>query len=75
MIQPQPGLLDLYRAGLKSAAELMKTSLEGTERLQNQQLAAIRAALEQQASVSQSQMNQARAWFTEAGVENPRKPA
>jgi len=38
-------LIDLYRAGLKSAADLMKTSLESAERLQNQQLIAIRTAI------------------------------
>ncbi len=52
MNQPQPEFLDLYRAGLKSAADLMKTSLESAERLQNQQLAAIRTALEQQAKAT-----------------------
>ena len=48
MTQPQAELFDLYRAGLKSAADLMKTSLENAERLQNQQLVAIRGAIEQQ---------------------------
>jgi phage-related minor tail protein len=43
----QPELFEVYRAGLKSAGELMKTSLENAERFQNQQLAALRAALEQ----------------------------
>jgi len=46
--QPQAELFDLYRAGLKTAADLMKTSLESAERLQNQQLAAIRSAIDQQ---------------------------
>lgn len=104
MNQPQPEFLDLYRAGLKSAADLMKTSLESAERLQNQQLAAIRTALEQQAkaadelraaksldelmavqtrmagaqferlmgywaSLSQTQMSQAREWFAEATAQ------
>ena len=41
MTQPQADLFDLYRAGLKSAADLMKASLESAERLQNQQLVAI----------------------------------
>ena len=45
MTQPQAEMLDLYRAGLKSAAELFKTSLENAERLQNQQLVAIRTAI------------------------------
>jgi phasin family protein len=50
----QPEFLDLYRVSLRSAADLMKASLESAERLQNQQLAAIRTALDQQAkSVSE----------------------
>ena len=36
MDQQQPELLDLYRAGLKGAADLMKATLESVERLQNQ---------------------------------------
>jgi|SRR6266850_5532965 len=48
MIQPQAELFDLYRAGLKTAADMMKASLESAERVQNQQLAAIRTALDQQ---------------------------
>ncbi len=49
MTQPQTEFLDLYRAGLKTAADLMKASLQSAERLQNQQLVAIRTALDQQA--------------------------
>jgi phasin family protein len=41
-------MLDLYRAGLKNAADLLKTSLENAERLQNQQLVAIRTAIVEQ---------------------------
>ena len=41
----QAELLDLYRAGLKSAADVMKSSLESAERLQNQQLVAMRTAI------------------------------
>jgi phasin family protein len=48
MTQPQAELFDLYRAGLKSAADLVKTSLESAERLQNQQLVALRSAIDQQ---------------------------
>ena len=48
MTQPQAEFLDLYRAGLKTAADMMKTSLQNAERLQNQQLVAIRSALDQQ---------------------------
>jgi len=43
----QNQFIDLYRASMRSAAELMKTSLENTERLQQQQLELIRTALEE----------------------------
>jgi len=59
MTQNQPELLDLYRAGLKNAADLVKASLESAERLQNQQLAAIRSALDQQAK-SMAELGQAK---------------
>jgi phasin family protein len=49
MTPPQAEFLDLYRSGLKNAIDLMKASLESAERLQQQQLAAIRSALEQNA--------------------------
>lgn len=55
----QPELFDLYRAGLKGAVDLMKISLENAERLQNQQLAAIRSALEQLAK-SVAELGQAK---------------
>jgi len=59
MTQPQAEFLDLYRAGLKTAADLMKVSLQSAERLQNQQLVAIRTALDQQ-SKSISELSQAK---------------
>jgi phasin family protein len=59
MTQPQAEFLDLYRAGLKTAADLMKASLQSAERLQNQQLVAIRTALDQQSKAS-SELSQAR---------------
>ena len=59
MTQPQTEFLDLYRAGLKTAADLMKASLQSAEKLQNHQLVAIRSALEQQ-SKSISELGQAR---------------
>ena len=59
MTQPQAEYLDLYKAGLKTAADLMKASLQNAERLQNQQLVAIRTALDQQ-SKSISELGQAR---------------
>jgi len=43
----QAQFLDLYRASVRSAADLMKLSLEQTERLQQQQLQLIRGALEE----------------------------
>jgi phasin family protein len=49
MTQPQADLFDIYRAGLKTAADLVKASLESAERLQNQQLVAIRSVIDQQA--------------------------
>jgi hypothetical protein len=59
MTPPQAEFLDLYRAGLKTAADLMKVSLQSAERMQNQQLVAIRTALDQQ-SKSISELSQAR---------------
>jgi phasin family protein len=59
MTQPQAEFLDLYRAGLKTAADLVKVSLQGAEKLQNQQLVAIRTALDQQ-SKSINELSQAR---------------
>lgn len=59
MTQPQAEFLDLYRAGLKTSADLMKASLQNAERLQNQQLVAIRTALDQQ-SRAISDLTQAR---------------
>ena len=45
----QAQLFDLYRAGIRSAADMMKLSLEHTERLQQQQLQLIRSALDENA--------------------------
>ena len=42
----QNQLIDLYRAGMKTAADMMKASLEQTERLQQRQLDLVRSALE-----------------------------
>jgi phasin family protein len=54
MTQPQAEMFDIYRAGLKSAADVLKASLESAERLQNQNLVAIRTAIvEQTKSVSE----------------------
>lgn len=59
MTQPQAEFFDLYKAGLKTAADLVKVSLQSAEKLQNQQLVAIRSALDQQ-SKSISELGQAR---------------
>ena len=59
MTQPQAEFLDLYKAGLKTAADLVKVSLQSAEKLQNQQLGVIRQALDQQAK-SISELGQAR---------------
>lgn len=42
-------MFDLYRAGVRTASDVMKASLESVERIQNQQLQLIRAALEENA--------------------------
>jgi phasin family protein len=59
MTQPQAEFIDLYRTGLKTAADLMKASLQNVEKLQNQQLVAIRTALDQQSKAS-SELGQAK---------------
>jgi hypothetical protein len=59
MTPPQAEFFDLYKAGLKTAADLMKVSLQNAEKLQNQQLVVIRQALEQQAR-SISELGQAK---------------
>jgi len=55
----QAQLFDLYRAGIRSAADMMKLSLEHTERLQQQQLQLIRSALDE-SSRSSNQVAEAR---------------
>src|SRR5262245_59583407 len=46
--EPQPELFDLYRTATKGALDWMQASLENADRLQNQQLTAIRSALDAQ---------------------------
>jgi hypothetical protein len=46
-MQTQPQFIDLYRASLRSAADLMKSSLQQTQRLRQQQLEMVRGALEE----------------------------
>ncbi|MBV9190746.1 MAG: phasin family protein [Betaproteobacteria bacterium] len=59
MTQPQADLFDIYRAGLKTAADLVKASLESAERMQNQQLVAIRSVIDQQ-SKSATELSRAK---------------
>lgn len=47
MQEPQTQIFDLYRSGLRTMNDLMKSSLETTERLQNQQLQQVRSAIEE----------------------------
>jgi phasin family protein len=46
-MQQQAFFFEVYRSGLRAAADMMKTSLESAERLQNQQLEGIRSAMEE----------------------------
>ena len=47
MQEPQTQIFDLYRTGLRTMNDIVKSSLETTERLQNQQLQQVRNALEE----------------------------
>ena len=49
MNQQHLQFLDIYRAGMKTAAEVMKSSLENAERVQNRQMQLVRSALEENA--------------------------
>jgi phasin family protein len=57
VIQPQTQVLDLYRASMKTAADITKASLENAEKLQNRQLQIVRNALEENAK-SASELSQ-----------------
>ena len=46
MMQQQTYLLELYRAGLRSASDIAKASFENAQRLHAQQLDALRGALD-----------------------------
>lgn len=46
-MQPQTQFFDLYRAGLRTMNDAMKTSLEYSERLQSRQLQLVKKALEE----------------------------
>ena len=45
--QQQAFFFEVYRSSLRAAADMMKTSLENAERMQNQQLEGIRTAMEE----------------------------
>ena len=47
MQETQTQFFDFYRSGLRTMNDLMKSSLETTERLQNQQLQNVRSAIEE----------------------------
>jgi phasin family protein len=47
VIQPQTQMLDLYRASMKTAADIAKASLENAEKLQNRQMQLVRSAIEE----------------------------
>jgi hypothetical protein len=47
MQEPQTQFFDFYRSGLRTMNDIMKSSLETTERLQNHQLQQVRSALEE----------------------------
>lgn len=47
MQQQQAFFFEVYRSGLRAAADMMKTSLEGAERIQNQQLEGLRGLMEE----------------------------
>jgi phasin family protein len=44
--QQQTYFLELYRAGMRTASDIAKASLENAQRLQNQQMEALRQAIE-----------------------------
>ena len=47
-MQMQTQIFEMYRTGLKTSADLMTASLEGAQRLQQQQLDALQTALDDQ---------------------------
>ena len=47
MQQQQAFFFEVYRSGLRAATDMMKTSLESAERMQQQQLEGIRNAMEE----------------------------
>lgn len=65
----QAQFFDLYRNGMKTAAELAKTSLENTVRLQQKQLDMVRNILEEN-SRSTDRLGQARSIEELVGVQS-----
>ena len=47
--QQQTYFLELYRAGMRTATDIMKASLENVQKLQSQQIEAVRGALDENA--------------------------
>jgi hypothetical protein len=47
--QQQTYFLELYRAGLRTASDIMKASLENMQKLQSQQIEAVRGAIDENA--------------------------
>ncbi len=52
MTQTRYPFLDFYRVGIRTAGDLVRSSLEGAARLRNHQLAVIKDALDSQAQVA-----------------------
>ena len=65
-MQQQAFFFEVYRSGLRAAADLMKTSLESAERLQNQQLEGIRGALEENVRFAGAQVDRSVDFWTRA---------
>jgi phasin family protein len=47
-MQMQPQFFEIYRAGLKSAADMMSASMQSVQRLQQQQLDVLQGAIDDQ---------------------------
>jgi hypothetical protein len=61
VIQQQAHFLEIYRAGMKNAADIAKATLENAEKMQDRQLRAIRGALEENAKAA-SELSQVRSF-------------
>ncbi len=53
MQQQQTYFLELYRASMRTATDMMKASLENAQRMQSQHMEAVRGALEENAKSAQ----------------------